>query len=76
MSHNFEQLKAHILPLSEASTFEAARQEWVLDYVEVSDDFDSCPCGHDIREHCYIRNVRTSNQTYVGDCMCQSLHWD
>ncbi len=67
MSHTFEQLMAHILPLSKGKTFEAARQEWVLEYVEVSDEFDSCPCGQDIKEHCYIRNQVTGNQTYVGN---------
>jgi hypothetical protein len=67
VSHNFEALKEHILPLSRAKTFEAARTEWVLEYVEVSDEFDSCPCGQEIKEHCYIRNVQTGNQTYVGN---------
>lgn len=67
MSHNFETLKAHILPLSRASTFDAARAEWVLEYVEVSEEFDSCPCGQEIKEHCYIRNLKTGHQTYVGN---------
>lgn len=67
MSHNFERLKAHILPLSQALTFEAARSEWVLDSIEVSDEFDSCPCGQDIKEHCYLRNTVSGHQTYVGN---------
>lgn len=67
MTHNFERLKAHILPLSQAPTFEAARSEWVLDSIEVSDEFDSCPCGQDIKEHCYLRNTVTGHQTYVGN---------
>lgn len=67
MSHNFDRLKAHILPLSHALTFEAARSEWVLDSIEVSDEFDSCPCGQDIKEHCYLRNTVTGHQTYVGN---------
>lgn len=67
MTHNFEQLKAHILPMSRATTFEAARIEWVLDSVEVSEEFDSCPCGQDIKEHCYIRNTLTGHETYVGN---------
>lgn len=66
-THNLQRLVAHILPLSRGQTFEAARQEWVLEYVEVSDEFDSCPCGQDIKEHCYIRNLLTGNQTYVGN---------
>ena len=67
MTHNFERLKAHILPLSQAATFEAARSEWVLDSIEVSDEFDLCPCGQDIKEHCYLRNTVTGHQTYVGN---------
>jgi hypothetical protein len=43
MSHNFEQLKAHILPISRALTFEVARtDEQNGCWVEVSDEFDSC----------------------------------
>ncbi|AMM13141.1 hypothetical protein AX768_02455 [Burkholderia sp. PAMC 28687] len=67
MSHNFERLREHILPLSRSRTFEAARTEWILESVEVSDEFDSCPCGRDIKEHCYIRNTLTGHQTYVGN---------
>lgn len=67
MSQNFERLRNHILPLSHAHTFEAARTEWVLELIEVSDEFDSCPCGQEIKEHCYIRNTVTGNETYVGN---------
>jgi hypothetical protein len=67
MTHNFVRLQSHILPLSRASTFEAARIEWVLEFVEVSEEFDSCPCGQEIKEHCYIRNTVTGYQTYVGN---------
>ena len=66
-SPNFEQLKAHIIPLSVASNFEAARQEWDLVGVEISDEWDNCPCGQDIKEHCYIRNRLNGNSTYVGN---------
>lgn len=67
MTHNFERLRDHILPLSHSKVFEQARLEWKLDSVEVSDEFDSCPCGKEIKEHCYIRNTVTGNQTYVGN---------
>lgn len=67
MTHNFERLKAHILPLSAAKNFESARSEWVLESVEVSDDFDQCPCGQDIKEHCYLHNKVTGHKTYVGN---------
>ena len=65
--HNFEQLKAHILPLSVSNDFNTARIEWDLVGVEVSDEFDNCPCGQDIKEHCYIRNRLTGRTTYVGN---------
>jgi hypothetical protein len=63
----FKALKAHILPLSRAATFEQARHEWDLVSIEISDDVDYCPCGQEIREHCYIRNRETLNETYVGN---------
>lgn len=67
MEHNFERLKAHILPLSKAKDFETARTEWKLIAVEISDEFDNCPCGQEIKEHCYIENTRTGHKTYVGN---------
>jgi len=65
--HNFEKLKAHILALSESHTFDVARTEWSLVAVEISEEFDQCPCGQDIKEHCYIRNHLNGNETYVGN---------
>jgi len=77
MTHNFERLKEHILPLSNANIFEVARTEWVLDSVEISDEFDYCPCGKEIKEHCYIRNTVTENLTYVGNvCVNRFLNID
>lgn len=67
MEHNFERLKTHILPLSNANDFDAARREWNLIGIEVSEEFDNCPCGQDIKEHCYIRNDLNGNTTYVGN---------
>lgn len=65
--HNCERLKAHILPLSISQCFDAARTEWSLVAVEISEEFDKCPCGHDIKEHCYIRNRLNGNETHVGN---------
>ncbi len=65
--HNFERLKAHILPRSVAKDFESARSEWDLMYVEISDEPDHCPCGQQILEHCYIRDRLTHRETYVGN---------
>jgi len=67
MEHNFERLQAHILPLSRAQTFSVARQEWVLVGIEISEEFDNCPCGQDIKEHCWIQNKLTNHKTYVGN---------
>lgn len=67
MTQNSERLRDHILPLSLADNFEVAKSEWILEAVEVSEEFDSCPCGQEIKEHCYIRNKFTGHQTYVGN---------
>ncbi|MBK8276697.1 MAG: hypothetical protein IPK92_12945 [Nitrospira sp.] len=67
MEHNFERLKAHILPLSRANVFDVARTEWRLVAVEISEEFDNCPCGQEIKEHCYIQNSVTGHNTYVGN---------
>lgn len=73
MDHNLRNLQNHILPLSTTSNWEAAKLEWVLDYVEVL-QFDevpepeTCPCGHfPIVELCWIRNTSNGNLTYVGN---------
>src|SRR3546814_17760195 len=74
-TNNFERLKAHILPLSVSSTFDVARREWDLVGVEISEEFDNCPCGQDIKEHCYIRNRLDGNSTYVGNfCINRFIH--
>jgi hypothetical protein len=65
--HNFERLKAHILPLSVSSIFDVARTEWTLEAIEISEEFDQCPCGQEIKEHCYISNRLNGNTTYVGN---------
>ena len=67
MTRNFENLKAHILPLSEATDFDDAKKEWKLVDVEIHDEFDNCPCGKEIKELCYIQNELNRNKTYVGN---------
>ena len=67
MEHNFERLKAHILPLSEANTFNLAKTEWKLVGVEMHEDFDHCPCGQQIKELCHLENQKNGNKTYVGN---------
>lgn len=64
---NSERLKEHILSLSVSPSFDVARKEWSLVRIEISDEFDRCPCGQEIKEHCYIENKLNSNVTYVGN---------
>lgn len=67
MEHNFDKLMSHILVLSVAKVFDHARREWNLIGIEVSEDFDNCPCGQQIKEHCLIKNTLNGNTTYVGN---------
>lgn len=67
MEHNFERLKGHILPLSNASEFHIAKNEWKLIGVEIHEEFDECPCGQPIKELCYIENQLNKNKIYVGN---------
>lgn len=72
--HNLLQLMASILPLSESKDFKIAKSEWVLDFVEVHDKWDQCPCGQAIKELCHIRNTINGNRIYVGNtCVDQFL---
>jgi len=65
--HNFEKLKEHILSLSVSDNFQVAKAEWSLHSIEVSDEMDNCPCGQQIKEHCYIENSKNGKTTYVGN---------
>lgn len=49
MTHNFDNLKDHILPLSNSDDFQSANNEWKLIGVEIQEEWDSCPCGHRIK---------------------------
>jgi hypothetical protein len=67
MGHNAENLAAHILPMSRSQVFPVACKEWAFESAYISPDWDSCPCGQDIKEQCYIRNRLTGHTTYVGN---------
>ncbi|MDH5327693.1 MAG: hypothetical protein OEY58_19740 [Gammaproteobacteria bacterium] len=67
MEHNFERLKAHILPRSNANTFQSARNEWKLVGVELRQSWSHCPCGQKIKERCYLENQLNGAKTYVGN---------
>lgn len=74
MEHNFDKLKAHILPLSKSRDFYTAKNEWKLVGLEIQEDWDNCPCGQAIKELCYIENILNGNKTYVGNvCVNQFL---
>lgn len=74
---NFQYLKEHILPLSVASEFNEAKLEWELDYIMVTQDFGTCPCSQPIKEHCYLRNNKNGNTTYVGNiCLKRFMEID
>lgn len=66
--YNFQQLRAHILPLSRAATWEVAVREWSLVGIHEADEPASCPCGHfPIVEICSIHNSITGQSTEVGN---------
>lgn len=65
--HNLENLKNHILPLSNSSEWSDAKNEWRLVGIEVQEDWDNCPCGKEIKELCHIKNQLNGNKTFVGN---------
>jgi len=74
VNHNFENLKNHILPLSNSNEFHSAKNEWKLVDIEIQEDWDNCPCGKEIKELCYIKNQLNGNKTYVGNvCVNQFI---
>lgn len=77
MEHNFEKLKAHILPLSNSTEFYKAKNEWKLLDIKIQEDWDNCPCGQSIKELCFIKNQLNHNVTYVGNiCVKQFIGID
>ena len=71
MSHSFERLCEHILPLSKATDFNAAKREWELAGIELHEEMTHCPCGQEIKEMCFIRNAITHATTHVGNVCIQ-----
>lgn len=60
-----------IIDRSEADTWEEAKKEWSLQYVEMAEDGEdySCLCTHPhIKELCYIKNKINGNEVLVGNC--------
>lgn len=60
-------LAIHIINLSTAKSWYAAKAEWSLDRIYMNNDTQNCPCGHVIKEVCVIRNSMNGNETEVGN---------
>lgn len=70
-------LAREIIALSVADRWDAAKLEWELLYIYVTEpgDFGTCLCGHyPIREHCVLVNKRNGTQATVGNvCVSKFL---
>lgn len=65
---NFKTLKTEILRLSQADTWTQAIKEWILVGVHISEEPETCLCGHTpIKEMCELLNKVTWNTAYVGN---------
>jgi len=67
---NFK-LFQEIIDRSEADTWEDAKKEWFLEYIEMAGEGEdySCLCTHPhIKELCYIANENNGNEALVGNC--------
>jgi hypothetical protein len=67
---NFK-LFQEIIDRSEADTWEEAKNEWFLEYIEMAGEGEdySCLCTHPhIKELCYIANEKNGNEALVGNC--------
>nr|WP_075518800.1 hypothetical protein [Moritella viscosa]SHO01271.1 Putative uncharacterized protein [Moritella viscosa] len=64
---NHELLKEHIIKLSVSDVYAHAINEWTPFRIEVNDYWDTCPCGQEIKEMCFIKNTKNGNETYVGN---------
>ncbi len=66
MSH--QQLAREIIALSESSNWDRAKQEWKLENIYISDEAQTCLCGHwPIKELCYLGNSKNGNEAIVGN---------
>lgn len=67
MSSSNNKLIDHVISLSSATTKAEAFLEWELDYIESSSFLEKCPCGVNIKDICYIKNIVNGNKTFVGN---------
>jgi len=62
-------LSQEIINRSVSKHWDTAKLEWNFEYLYVSEDFQTCLCGHyPIRNICVIRNLKNSQSTEVGNC--------
>jgi len=62
-------LTEEIIALSSCQYWDSAKQEWDFTYAYMSEEFQTCLCGHyPIREICVLRNSVNGNETEVGNC--------
>ncbi len=63
------QLFQGIIELSTAKFWDAAKLEWKISDIEMSDEWQTCLCGqYPIRELCHLINTSNGNSTTVGNC--------
>lgn len=66
--HNATRLTKEIIALSNSSSWQSAKYEWVLSEVYDEDEPTTCLCGHfPIIEICVLRNKINGNETIVGN---------
>ena len=63
-----QQLAYEITKLSVSPTWETAKEEWKLYTIYESDSWDSCTCGHPIKEICILTNKINNAKVQVGNC--------
>jgi len=69
-------LMQRIVEMSQADTWEVAKQEWDEDGIEVAFKYGDhrCLCNHRIQEKCWLRNRLNGTRTYVGN-VCIRRFW-
>lgn len=63
-----------IIENSVAKTWEEAKKEWILDYIDIATDEEVakstfvCVCGHrHLKDLCYIRNIKNLKTLLIGN---------
>jgi len=73
ISHAPGRLRAEIIAVSIADSWDEARGEWALADVYLTDSPGRCLCGHPITEHCLIVNHLNGNEVVVGNVCVQQF---